>query len=815
MALRAPELSGSDHPSEVYDQRDMEATSEPVAPASGGRAELYRHPSDVARLVFACGAVALLLLFAVVQENELSGLTVDVLALVDGLPAALVNAMVGLVQLLTLVVPIVVVLGLLRTRQWTLLSLLALSAGIAAGSMVVLSDLVEESIPLESLGYDRVDSWFIGGQYPSSTYLAALTACLVTASPWMRSTWRRTGWIFVGFVMIARTLAATEVPVRNMLLLAVGAAAGSLALVVFGAPRRRVSTEAVAEALRYAGVDATEVISRRDDVGVPTFTARGDDGAALLVKVVGRDQRDSNLLLRTWRRLTLKDIGRSAPASPRRAVEHEALALSIVGVVANTPRPLRVLETDDEAAMLVTTAVDGVSLADLDELSDEHLDDLWRQVAEMQRRRLAHGALDLGNVLVDESGAVVLVDLAEAELDAADNALGIDVAELLASSAARVGVERAVRAASDSLPADVLERAVPLLQPAVLSRATRREFKEHEDDIDELRDAAAAAAGIEKVVTAEVRRLTVGGIVSLVGSIVLLTYVVSLAANWDDTWDAFTSAELIYVIPVVLMMVSTYFSGAMSLIGSVMVHLAYLRTVSVMFGQSYLNRFTPANAGGMAMRVRYLQLNGVDTAVAASAIALTSAASGVAQVVTMIVFLVWGGSSDRLSDFEMPDMGTIVIVILVIGVIVTIVMLSRFGRSVIRPWIETAAVKVRESIADLLARPAKLAQLFGGALLGKLANIVAFWASAAAFGVDMSFPKAGALYIIATTIGSAVPTPGGVGGVEAALTAALIAYGVDNATAAAIVLFFRTLTFWLPTLPGYGFFRYTQAKGIV
>ncbi len=123
--------------------------------------------------------------------------------------------------------------------------------------------------------------------------------------------------------------------------------------------------------------------------------------------------------------------------------------------------------------------------------------------------------------------------------------------------------------------------------------------------------------------------------------------------------------------------------------------------------------------------------------------------------------------------------------------------------------------EVRESVGDLLRRPGKLGQLFGGALLGKLANVIAFWASMLAFGADISFPKAGAMYIIATTIGSAVPTPGGVGGVEAALTAALIAYGVDNATAAAIVLFYRTLTLWLPTVPGYGFFRYTQAKGIV
>ena len=34
-------------------------------------------------------------------------------------------------------------------------------------------------------------------------------------------------------------------------------------------------------------------------------------------------------------------------------------------------------------------------------------------------------------------------------------------------------------------------------------------------------------------------------------------------------------------------------------------------------------------------------------------------------------------------------------------------------------------------------------------------------------------------------------------------------------SAAGVVLLFRILTFWLPTAPGYGFLRYTQAKGIV
>ena len=48
----------------------------------------------------------------------------------------------------------------------------------------------------------------------------------------------------------------------------------------------------------------------------------------------------------------------------------------------------------------------------------------------------------------------------------------------------------------------------------------------------------------------------------------------------------------------------------MSLSGSVLRTCRSARPPSIMFGQSFLNRFTPANAGGMAMRVRYLQRGG-------------------------------------------------------------------------------------------------------------------------------------------------------------------------------------------------------------
>ena len=98
----------------------------------------------------------------------------------------------------------------------------------------------------------------------------------------------------------------------------------------------------------------------------------------------------------------------------------------------------------------------------------------------------------------------------------------------------------------------------------------------------------------------------------------------------------------------------TYVTGALSLMGSVIRSLPLPRTTLVMFGQSFLNRFTPMNAGGMAMRVRYLQKGGTDVTVAAAAVGLTSAASGVAQGVLIVGFTLWAGTSPG-GSFSLPD----------------------------------------------------------------------------------------------------------------------------------------------------------------
>jgi uncharacterized protein (TIRG00374 family) len=52
------------------------------------------------------------------------------------------------------------------------------------------------------------------------------------------------------------------------------------------------------------------------------------------------------------------------------------------------------------------------------------------------------------------------------------------------------------------------------------------------------------------------------------------------------------------------------------------------------------------------------------------------------------------------------------------------------------------------------------------------------------------------------TLGSVLPLPGGVGGVEGGMIAAFVAFGVPVSSAVVAVLAYRAISFWLPTLPG-------------
>ena len=115
-----------------------------------------------------------------------------------------------------------------------------------------------------------------------------------------------------------------------------------------------------------------------------------------------------------------------------------------------------------------------------------------------------------------------------------------------------------------------------------------------------------------------------------------------------------------------------------------------------------------------------------------------------------------------------------------------------------------------EGVGDLLRRPSKVALLVGGSALVTFAYLTTLFLSIEAFGGGLAFATVGAVFLVGSAIAQAAPTPGGLGAVEAALIAGLVAAGLDNTIAVPAVFLYRLFTFWVPILPGWLAFQWLQ-----
>ena len=313
-------------------------------------------------------------------------------------------------------------------------------------------------------------------------------------------------------------------------------------------------------------------------------------------------------------------------------------------------------------------------------------------------------------------GSVQLRGFRAAQLGADDRRLGIDVAELLGAQAARVGIERAVAAAVAAMPVDVLQASLPMLQPLAVSKATRAAVKKAHGKAfwTDLRTALAERIGAPEYELTKLQRISAGQIITVAcaGFLILVAprpgrqlvgdQRVVRETRTGPTCRGSSGSSLF-----------TYVTGAWSLMGCVPIRLPLIEATQVMFAQAFLNRFTPANAGGMALRIRYLQHHGIDLTFSAASIGLTSAASGVMQVLLLVGFGLWAGSTGEL-DFSLPDMEVIAWIIAGVLVLAGIVYLFPWGRKLYGKLFESLR-KAGGELLQLARSPMKMLELFGGA----------------------------------------------------------------------------------------------------
>ncbi|MGW6910446.1 lysylphosphatidylglycerol synthase transmembrane domain-containing protein [Streptomyces sp. NPDC054940] len=553
------------------------------------------------------------------------------------------------------------------------------------------------------------------------------------------------------------------------------------------------------------------------------------------------------------------------------------LAYAAIAAGANAPKLIATSELGPDAVMLVYEHTGGRTLDSLpeEEITDDLLRGTWHQVKALQSRRIAHRRLVGDAILVDRSGKVIITDLRIGEIAANNLLLRMDISQLLVTLGLRVGAERAVASAVSVLGPDAVADCLPMLQPIALSRSTRatlrrlareRAQREREAVLEASRNAKQARseedtgdAGTvldkpdKKTVRAQARadkraidealdeareedlltlirhevlrirpqapveparlervrpRTLISFIAGAIAAYFLLTQLTHI-----EFGPLISNAQWGWVAAAVLFSAASYVAAAMALLGFVPERVPFRRTVAAQVAGSFVKIVAPAAVGGVALNTRFLQRSGVRPGLAVASVGASQLFGLGCHILMLLAFGYLTGTEKTPS---LSPSRTVIAGLLTVAVLVLVVTSVPFLRKFVVTRVRSLFAGVVPRMLDVLQRPQKLITGIGGMLLLTACFVMCLDASIRAFGsggTSLSLASVAVVFLAGNALGSAAPTPGGVGAVDVTLTVGLIAVGLPSEVAAPSVLLFRMLTLWLPVLPGWLAFNHLTRKG--
>ena len=695
-------------------------------------------------------------------------------------------------------------------------------AGLAAWGLAYLLDRSLGPNPgkLSSPALAHVDL-----RYPE-VRVAVAVAVATAAAPYLARGLERFVQIVIALAALATIVHGSGLLTAVLASIALGWGVTAGLHVIFGTPLGLLSSDDVARFLGDMSIDSHGVEpDGSQEWGVARY--RGlDETGPIAISVYGRDDRDAQLLAKSFRSIFYRDSGPTITLTRLQQVEHEAYltllaknhgtnAAAVLGaaragpskdafLVTRPPPGTRLADLIDVQPVPVPLAENGPPRHATADVADAALDATLTQVLALRRARIAHGAITTETILIDRD-AVGLVEFRLASSDASDKQLDRDMACALGALGIAVGADRTVSAARRALPPEVLASALPFLQRAAFPRSLARQFRGNKALLAELRDLGAQAAGVEVPKLAEARRISWVTLALVAGSLVGGWALIGVLIDVGKSFDTIVGADWGWVLAVFLTSIAVYPSLSMEVLGAVIEPLPFGRTLALEIADTFVGL-----AGGtmavLATRVRFFQQQGYPPTLAVSSGVLISTVSWTVKGGLFLAALPFGLSN---LDLDEPGAGSartvwliivvVVLVALALGVVLAVPRLRKLAKDKLRPKLSD----VWNHLRSLATRPSKLFQIFGGALGAQLLVVLALGASLQAFGDHLSIATLLVVITLASMLGGVSPVPGGVGVVEAGLILGLTSAGIPEANAVAAVFLQRLFTSYLPPIAGW------------
>jgi glycosyltransferase 2 family protein len=633
----------------------------------------------------------------------------------------------------------------------------------------------------------------------------AFVAFVVGTDLTRRSHWSRWWPCAVVALLISGLAVGVLTPFAVVLVFFGGLSAGWLVRWLLGAASVLPGPAELVAWLRSQGAAVRELAGDRR----ARLDGTLNDGTRVEVRLYGRDTRGSGLARRLWAlaRLESRATGHIAIGS-RERLEQLALACTLAGQ-ASVPCPAVLLfgQMPGEILVLLMTVPSEAPLGGT--VTAGEAASLFAALRALHNAGIAHRDLRAENLFVSEKSAGFR-SLDASVPAASELARRLDLAQALATLAPAVGTQGAIKALRDGY-GTVDDRAVAaVLQPAALAPWGWRAMRASQACLNEVRSELLGPGA--SVPTLRLERFRWRTVVTAI-ALTVAGYLLLGQISGADIPGTLSRANPGWFAVAIVGSAVTYLAAAENLAAFVPKHLSIIRGFCVQLSTAFVGVAMPPTVGHVAVNARYLHRQGVDDDTVAAAVTMSQVVNIVTTVLLLIIFALLTGSG--LSRFKIAPGPDVLIGVAVIAAVIVILVAVPQTRARLTEIVWPRLRSVGPRLVDALSHPLRLAISTGASLLLSAAYLVAFLAALRAIGADPAILPAAVVYLAGNAVGSAAPTPGGIGGVEAVLAAGLTAIGIPAHEAIPAVLLFRVATFWLPIPAGWVVYLLLRRRGVL
>lgn len=288
----------------------------------------------------------------------------------------------------------------------------------------------------------------------------------------------------------------------------------------------------------------------------------------------------------------------------------------------------------------------------------------------------------------------------------------------------------------------------------------------------------------------------------------LLVVLLPRLNNLTFSINAIKTAEAGFVLLAVVPQIMSYVWAALAYIVLSKNPLPFGDTLLLQGSTGFANRLLPVGLGGLGLNAYFLIKHHYTGAQASTIVLLNNIIGFWGNIALLGLFLI----VDRSLHVKFDNIFRITLIAFVM--IVIIIVLSR----IIVPLRLRLARTMREvsSVFDSYRKsPLRLFNALFLAMLTALSYSLVLFFSVRSVGAHISLGQALVVMSAGSAAGLVTPTPGGLVGVEAGLTASMVVFGVSQPLALAAALIYRLITYWLPVVPGFICFKLAQSRKII